>query len=91
MPAYPFKLGKPQGCRRLLLLETIAEEDRPVALSEMETKEGKDDVRWLWDKDLLTVVASTRAGLRFGITIKGAAAVANADEERIKFEERTAA
>jgi hypothetical protein len=52
---YPLRLKSENGQRRLRLLSSVAQHEW-VTMEAMASDTEVEDLRWLWDKDMVTVV-----------------------------------
>jgi hypothetical protein len=88
MSAYPFKLGKPEGRRRLELLEALEGSLGPVTMDEMGDRATQEDLRWLWRNELVEVVGARP--LQYAVTEYGKTIIQRAPEARAKQQQKEA-
>jgi hypothetical protein len=76
---FNLRLGTENGKRRLLLLAKLARLEGSFTISALVSKTEVSDMRWLWDKDMLTIVAA--GPLRYEVTDIGRATLEKKLEE----------
>lgn len=84
---YPMRLQTKDGVRRLELLGHLIEAE-VCTMEDMTSKLMKEDLRWLWDKDLVRITSSNP--MRYEVSDMGHATYARGEEIR-DIEEKQAA
>lgn len=86
--AYPIKLGREDGRRRLALLRSLAAQSKSVTMAKMPDGTARDDLRWLWANDLVQVVDDRP--LRYAVSDAGERAILDAPAELEKIRAKEA-
>lgn len=86
--AYPIKLAKPEGARRLELLKGVERLER-IEMAAMTSETEREDLRWLWRAGLIHVVGGAQP-LQYALTGHGALTLQGEAAERAKIKAKEA-